>query len=319
MDNFIGALSTNELRKILRHRGLSVRYNLKTELVQRLKTSLTVDDTEAVLRNILAEDNNQFEDTQMATNFVFRDVEDALEKFTGEETRTVNEWVKHFEDVAKTCGWNDIQKYLFARKLLQGAARKAVEADETIIDFKLLVAKLKEDFEEELSSYEIHRKLMNKKKSSSESYLEYFYDMRKIGPKMDEASMVRYIVDGLPVDQAGKSILYDAKKLDDLKTKLKVYETVHKTKSSSLSSGRCKNCGSKSHQTDSCPDQQKGKRCFKCNNFGHVAKDCSGDTSNTKEKWVRSVSAADDPLSNWHRRVVDDKFVKMAQGYYEEK
>ncbi len=40
MDNFIGALLTNELRKILRHghRGLSVAYKVKTELVQRLKT-----------------------------------------------------------------------------------------------------------------------------------------------------------------------------------------------------------------------------------------------------------------------------------------
>lgn len=324
MEEYIEALTTRELRKILKSRGLSESYKLKTELVKRLKDSLTREDTVESFSNILLDDDqeDQFEDSlEMATNFVFRDVEDALEKFTGEGNRTVGEWVKHYEDVATTCGWNEIQKYLYARKLLQGAARKAVEADETIIDYKLLVAKLKKDFEEELSSYEIHRKLMLKKKVSSETYLEYLYDMKKIGPKLDEGSMVRYIVDGLPEDKSEKSILYDAKTLDELKAKLKVYETIHKAKSSSYNI-RCKNCGAKSHQQESCPDKQKGKRCFKCNNFGHVAQECSENVTISKEnaKWVRIVSVADgksSPESN--RRVVDNKFVEMAQGFYQEK
>lgn len=311
MDNFIGNLTTRELRKILRSRGLSESYKLKPDLVNRLKASLTEQDTEVTLTNILVDsederEEDKFEDSlDMATSFVFKDVEDALEKFTGETTRTVDEWVEHFEKVAKTCGWNDVQKYLFARKLLRGAARKAVEADEAVVDFKLLVEKLKEEFKDERTSYEIHRELRLKKKSSAESQLEYFYDMKKIGPKVDERSMVRYIVDGLPDEKIEKSILYDAKSLEELKLKLKNYEKSSKGKVSS-STDRCKNCGSKSHQQDSCPDQQKGKRCFKCNDFGHVARDCSNGEAKGKEKWVKTL------------RVADDKFIKMAQGYYEE-
>lgn len=320
MDAFIESLTTNELRKILQFRGLSISYRLKVDLVKRLKTSLLETDTEELFRNILVEDDDddKFEDSlEMASNFTFKDVEDALEVFTGETTKTVDEWVKHYEEVAKTCGWNEIQMYLFARKLLRGAARGAVEADEKAIDYKKLVAALKKEFDKERSSYEIHRDLMRRKKLASESHLVYFYAMKKIGAKVDQPSMVRYIVDGLPEEKAEKSILYDATDLDELKVKLKVYESMHRDKSSSTVI-RCKNCGSKSHLTDSCPDQQKGKRCFKCNNFGHVAKDCSSDGSNGKEKWVKTISGVSQASeSKW--RIVDDKHVKMAQGIYEEK
>lgn len=321
MDEFIGNLTTNELRIILRSRGLSISYRLKVDLAKRLKASLVETDTEEFFRGILADEehDDQFEDSlEMAANFPFKDVEDALEKFTGETTKTVDEWVKHYEDVAKTCGWNEIQMYLFARKLLRGAARGAVEADETAINYKKLVETLKKEFNKERTSYEIHRDLMHSKKSASKSHLEYLYEMKKMGPKVDEPSMVRYIVDGLPGEKTEKSILYDAKNLDELKIKLKVYELMHKSKASSTVI-RCKNCGSKSHQTDSCPDQQKGTRCFKCNNFGHVAKDCSGEGSTGKEKWVKTIREESQDLSESKWRVADDKFVKRMQGYYEEK
>lgn len=320
MDGFIESLTTNELRKILRFRGLSVSYRLKTELVKRLKASLADTDTEERLRIILIDDeddDDKFEDSlEMASNFTFKDVEDALEKFTGETTKSVDEWVKDYEDVAKTCGWNDVQMYLFARKLLQGAARKAVEADKTATDYKKLVELLKKEFENERTSYEIHRDLMRKKKLASESHLEFFYGMKKVGPKVDEPSMVRYIVDGLPEEKIEKSVLYDAKDLNELKLKLKSYGVMHKSQPSSQSV-RCKNCGSKSHQTESCPDQQKGKRCFKCNNFGHVAKDCSVDGSTGKDKWVKTISVGTLAASESKGRVVDKEFVKRMQGIYE--
>jgi len=67
------------------------------------------------ITEILLFDEDEFQDSfsesDMGTHFVFKDVEDALEKFNGEETRTVNDWIKHYEDVAKTCGWNKMQKY----------------------------------------------------------------------------------------------------------------------------------------------------------------------------------------------------------------
>lgn len=304
MEGLIDSLTTRELRKILKGRGLSASYKVKAELVTRLKGSLGQKDTEQSIRAELEddEDSDNFEDSlEMSTPFTFKDVEDALEKFSGEATKPVGEWIQHYEMISKTCGWNEMQMYLYARKLLQGAARKAVEADATVIDYKLLVAKLRDEFEEELSSYEIHRKLRLKKKATTETFLEFFYDMKKIGPKVDERSMVRYIVDGLHEDVSGKAVFYDSKKLDELKAKLKMYESMNKAK---LNNNRCRNCGSKSHLQDSCPDQQKGKRCFQCNNFGHMARNCTGNetskSSDTKAKSVgcitKSIERLDAPL-----------------------
>ncbi|KAG4074892.1 hypothetical protein HA402_009317 [Bradysia odoriphaga] len=59
--------------------------------------------------------------------------------------------------------------YLLVRKLLRGADRKAVEADKKVVDYKTLVALLKKEFNDELSSYEIHRTFIHKKKLASES------------------------------------------------------------------------------------------------------------------------------------------------------
>ncbi|KAG4071090.1 hypothetical protein HA402_013404 [Bradysia odoriphaga] len=177
----------------------------------------------------------------MSTDVAFEDVEDALEKFNGDKTQSVTEWVTEFDDIAKACGWNDIQKYVFARKLLQGAAKKAVEAYKTVINYSKLVAFLKEEFEVELTSYEIHKKLRLKRKSATESYLQYFYDMKKIGPMLDEASMIRYIVDGLSAEQSSKLVLYDTKTLDELKTKLKLYEKIYARRNQVRSCGQLPN------------------------------------------------------------------------------
>lgn len=199
-------------------------------------------------------------DTAKMTSF--KDVKDALEEFTGETTKSVDDWIEYYENVAKMCGWNETQMYFFARTLLKGAAKGAVESDETVINYKTLVEALKTEFKRTI--YDIHRDLIQRKKLASESYLEYFYKMIKIGRKMDERSMVQYIVNGLPGEKSEKFDLYFANNLDELKVKLKVYS-------------RCKNCGSKSHQEKSCPDRQKGKRCFKCNNVGHVSRNCRSE------------------------------------------
>jgi len=61
-------------------------------------------------------------------NFTFRDVEESLEKFSGEGGKNYENWIQEFEEIANACNWNEIQKYLYARRLLSGAAKLAVEA-----------------------------------------------------------------------------------------------------------------------------------------------------------------------------------------------
>lgn len=51
------------------------------------------------------------------------------------------------------------------------------------------------------------------------------YDMKEIGQsKMDEKSLVKYIVGGLPESYQNKVTLFEAKTLKELKEKLVVFE-----------------------------------------------------------------------------------------------
>lgn len=45
---------------------------------------------------------------------------------------------------------------------------------------------------------------------------------------------------------------------------------------------RCFNCGDKDHVGKACPMKNKGAKCFKYNQYGHIAKLCTGTVSKTK-------------------------------------
>lgn len=131
---------------------------------------------------------------------------------------------------------------------------------------------------------------------------------------MDDKSMIQYIVNGIQDSALAKAILYDSTSLDVLKLKLKTYETIKAQRDTSMkpksfdrkssyqsvldststnnNGKRCYNCGSRSHQSHTCPDKSKGTRCFNCNHFGHRAKECTDKKPNTT-----TTSSKDKPLN----------------------
>lgn len=341
MDEKFAQLTVVELRKVLKSRGLSESYKIKTELVSRLIESIEEGETIESILQILSEteesesdssnDEGKFRDSFtgiMANHILFKDVDESMDKFSGEDEKNVESWIGYFEAVATTCKWDANQKYLFARKLLTGAAKLAVKGDVTVVTYEKLLEVLRAEFHEDVSTIDIIEKLEKRKKAVGESYLEYFYEMRRIGKdKLDEISMVKYIVNGIQDSVSNKAILYDASSLKMLREKLKTYETMrkqrdtqrdgqsdsqvkkkfgdkksfdqkHSTSDSAAANSnvkRCYNCGSKSHKSFECPEKSKGSRCFNCNKFGHVAKECKEEkhgaaTSTSQTKPVRLIS-----------------------------
>lgn len=257
-----------------------------------------------------AENNNSTQETvsKGSTNNIvfknkmsgisFRDVEEALEKFSG--TSDAKEWLEAFEAVGDSCEWNEVQKYLFMRRLLTGAAKLAVEASREVRTYKELQVFLEEEFHREVSGAEIHEAMKKRRKGRSETYMEYLYTMQRLASKskLDDRSLIKYIVNGIEENPGVKFSLLQSKDLSELKRKLVVCEdTSGRSKSTvdaewvkskkcfkcnemgHLSSGckksteiKCYKCGENGHKANAC---YKPATCFKCNKEGHIARDCN--------------------------------------------
>ena len=63
-----------------------------------------------------------------------------------------------FEKVAESLEWNEVQKFIYCRRSLKGAAKLAAEA-ENIFIFKELKDFLLSEFKQESSSKSIHKLL----------------------------------------------------------------------------------------------------------------------------------------------------------------
>lgn len=59
----------------------------------------------------------------------FRDVEDLIIPFTGDEKYLVTWWIADFEEAAELFEWMDMQKMIFAKKSLQGLTKLFIQGE----------------------------------------------------------------------------------------------------------------------------------------------------------------------------------------------
>ncbi|XP_033305884.1 uncharacterized protein K02A2.6-like [Bombus bifarius] len=231
----------------------------------------------------------------------FTDVEDSLEKFSGDGLPSVSRWIEDFEEMAKVCGWSDIHMVAFAKKLFTGSAQSVVKRGRCTKSWIKLRESLKDEFEDAVRDQQIHQKLANRMKRPDKSLQQY--------------------MNSIPDEVANKAVLYGAKTMQQLKERLKQYEAMRrdmkaktkfegrkedKGKRSEVRSQprptasdkrRCFSCGSADHLSAKCPEKGKGMKCFKCNEFGHVAANCTARQVKTyiisrpeRKKYLKDVS-----------------------------
>ncbi|KAJ6644138.1 hypothetical protein Bhyg_09104 [Pseudolycoriella hygida] len=203
-------LTISQLKESCRSRGLSMSYRLKEDLIYRLRAQDEIllksesrrsfsesengGDNEFTDRKSENGGDNEFSPRQsetsehgdrsigeqytseasetdtdnqgedMAPGISFNDVKDALEKFEGDSKEETQRWIDEFDDIAETCTWNDVQKYIFARRLMLGEAKACIEARSGVKTYA-----------------ELKNTLLDRKKNSSETPLEYMYIMQKLG------------------------------------------------------------------------------------------------------------------------------------------
>ncbi|XP_025266570.1 uncharacterized protein LOC109610141 isoform X2 [Camponotus floridanus] len=225
----------------------------------------------------------------------FRDVEESLETFSGDDRTNVKRWIKDFKEMAVLCEWSDIQKVAYAKRLLRGSAKLFVNYEKCTKTWKKLRRALIEEFANIVNGHAVHQELSRRKKTSDESYQAYIYKMLEIAAQadVDTQSVIQYIIEGIQDDAVNKTVLHGAKTIRELKERFTRYEAIKmegksKMRQSKLEekkkmirgdagpmeAKRCFNCDSKDHLGKACPTKDRGVKCFKCNQYGHIAKLC---------------------------------------------
>lgn len=85
-----------------------------------------------------------------ASYFTFKDIKD--------------NWLLKFEQNAEILRWNSVQKLVYARRLLKGSALQSTKTGVEISSYEDKEF-LKKEFEKNLSSVEIHKKMSQRKKN----------------------------------------------------------------------------------------------------------------------------------------------------------
>lgn len=234
----------------------------------------------------------------------FRDIEESVRIFDGTGNLSVNVWIEEFEETASIMCWDEVQKFIFAKRSLRGLAKLFVGGERGITDWSKLKISLIEEFCSVANSAQLHKLMTERKINKDESYQEYFLRMKELASRgnIENDALMQYVIDGIRDLTINKSILYGATDLKEFKEKLRCYEVMQErgkhndnykqaqpTKKQTKNEKRdlCFNCGEKGHTSRNCTNKDKGTKCFKCNNYGHISKQCSVRENNAN---VRHLS-----------------------------
>ena len=130
----------------------------------------------------------------------------------------IRQWLENFGEIAEAYQLTERQKYVNARNKMTGTAKLLSETI-TVANYEDLCMALIDEFDVQLSSAELHKRLRSRKKLQSENFQEYVLQMRKIGAlgNIEDESIINYIVDGLQVRDDLKYPLYSSTSFKELK------------------------------------------------------------------------------------------------------
>lgn len=93
---------------------------LNEELERSNRQRADTGDKSSGRRNRPRELHNQLVANQL---FTFRDIKESMDIFSGDDEADVTRWIKEFEEMARLCEWSDIQKVVYAKRLLCGSVK----------------------------------------------------------------------------------------------------------------------------------------------------------------------------------------------------
>lgn len=225
------------------------------------------------------------ENTAATMAVTFRDVEQSLTRFNG--SAQVEKWLEDFEATSTVYEWTELQRYVYCRQLLEGAAQLAITTKRSINSFATLKAFLLEEFASEVNSADLHDQLRKMQKEKNESSVVFGYRVLAVAGKgtIDMKATLSYIVRGLGTSCNNKATLLVCSTWKDLRKMLMAQDQANDIDSSARGSGyRPYSAGTvskpviKSEQFKQEPGEKP--KCFKCGIVGHISRNCRKNNGN---------------------------------------
>lgn len=152
--------------------------------------------------------------------FSFRDIEESLNSFSGEDAYTVRKWITDFDRSSIAFKWSELQRFVYGQKLLKGTAKRFFRTVD-VSTWEELKIHLCEEFERTVCGADVHKKLSETKKSSTASFHDYLLRMCEVrkAHRIDDESMIKHIINGIPDEMTNKQMLFGATTLKEYTVK----------------------------------------------------------------------------------------------------
>jgi hypothetical protein len=147
------------------------------ELDEMQQQQLTMKDNEIellrwemdVLRQETKGTGSSTAEEDSSSFFSFRDIRETINKLSGFENYTVVKWFEDFEQSSLVFRWNETQKLVYPKKLLRGAAKMSMKTGADLSSWRKFQDFVREEFEVTNIGADVHRRIMQKRKESSET------------------------------------------------------------------------------------------------------------------------------------------------------
>lgn len=278
---------------------IPVNEDLDVEL-NRLRKLTEIAQLKEELRRL--EENDQDMSNNNRRRIEFSDIDYSLQRFNGDDNYRITKWVNDFEEILASGRVDERDKLIFARRMMDGTARKfltTIQAQNWIS----LKEQLIDEFDRCRTRQDVYAELNRRKIRKGETTRRYIIEMQSIASHADitEYEVVQFILDGLGELGPGGSMLYSARTMAELKDALQHYErrcnrfahipsldvpsrtilsnikTGYRSNNSRqpIESNRCQNCRTIGHHESKCPKPRRPPGgCFHCWETGHWYKDC---------------------------------------------
>ncbi|KAK9730894.1 Retrotransposon gag protein [Popillia japonica] len=105
--------------------------------------------------------------------------------------------------------WNDLHKYIFAKKSLRGLAKLYIQGEAGLNSWRSLKRALLKEFSTKINSVKLHETLRTRQIKKGESAQEYLLVMKEIASRgsIDDESLIQYVINGIADDDPNKIVL----------------------------------------------------------------------------------------------------------------